>query len=291
MHVAPEASSTGLLNAARMGDGSRGRPLGAGGSSGSDSVQLNEWHTLSSEGQGWAEAHCTTDTGVALAGLDKLEPAQVATSTFKSFQVYETLGCIKSRINDDLIVAMASDYLAADLDGLVAIGLENGYGGPGLINSATEVTTAGGSPTPIVNAISHLLRQWRRHGAGTRVPTVHIPSEFGVWLAMADLLPEPDSTTGLSAGGTVRIALSSYGTPVNALITPAPGDIGCALNPPDAWIYMTGPIELDISEPYQAHPTTLADLRQNRSEVLMERTVTYRFDPALTLAIQASASM
>lgn len=289
MHVAPEASSTGLLRAARVGDGSRGRPLGADDSSGS--VANNEWYVLSSEGQGWLEAHCSTATGIALTGLDKLNAGQTSTATFKSFQVYETLGCLKSRVNDEAIVNMTSDYLEADLDGLCAVGLEYGYGGPGLINSATEVTTAGGSPTPIVNAISHLLRQWRRHGAGTRIPTVHIPVEFGVWLAMADLLPEPDSVTGLAAGETVRIALSSYGVPANALITPAPGDVGSQLAAPNAWIYMTGPVEFDISEPYQAHPKTLADFRQNRSEVLMERTVTYRFDPALTLAIQASASM
>jgi hypothetical protein len=274
-----------------MGDGTRGRPLGADGSSGSDQVVNQEWYTLGSEGQAWAQANCDTATGIALDGLDKLNAGQVATSKFKSFQVYETLGCLKSRVNDEMIVSMASDYLAADLDGLIAVGLEYGYGGPGLINSATAVTTAGGSPTPIVNAISHLLRQWRRHGAGTRVPTVHIPSEFGVWLAMADLLPAEGSESGLAAGGTMRIALSSYGVPANALITPAPGQVGSQLAPPNAWIYMTGPVELDISAPYQAHPTTLADLRQNRSEVLMERTVTYRFDPSLTLAIQASASM
>lgn len=290
MHVKPESSNIGLFRAARMG--------GTGVSSGTGETDqldwqpsLGRWTTSSSEGQAWLWPNCDTQvaTDLDFDNLIKVDPGPVTPVTFNQFTVYERLGCTTAAIGEDMIESFARDLFEVDTQAMVEIGLEYGYGGPGLISSATLVT---GTSLPFLYAVQHLLRQWKEHGAAHRRPIIHAPIDFAPIAADAHLV-DLAGNSPVGAGGACRFAFGAYGTPVAAGITPSSGAVGSQLTAPDSWIYITGPVEVWVDDVYDADPegTPLEERRKNTLDELIERNVAYRFDPALCMAIKATAAV
>ena len=232
----------------------------------------------------------------------KCDPPNVESFYFQPFHIYEKLGCVRGRIGTDLIRSALSDHVDVDLEGMVTLALELGYGVLGLAQAATLIDgTPPGTATPLVDGISHLLQQWTQSPKFASMPTFHIPMRFAPALAQANLI-QPDTRGGLTfAGGVAKLSLGPYGrgdfgrTPIpngtpGSTKTAAGADI--AAN--EGWIYVSGPIEYSINELDSelsglVKSTTSQELLTNSVHAMDERQAIYRFDPCTVLALKVVA--
>lgn len=226
----------------------------------------------------------------------KCEPPNVSAVNFQPFHVYEKLGCIKGRVGSELVTSALRDHADVDLEGMVTLALELGYGELGLAQAATLIDgTPPGTATPLVAGIMHLLGEWTQSASFASMPTFHIPLRFVPALAEANLI-QPDTRGGQTfAGGVAKLSIGPYGRGdfARTLIADgAPGSANDSGGTPvaanEGWIYVSGPIEYSIRDEMSEWfaEVTPQERFTNSVHAMHERQAIYRFDPCTVLALK-----
>lgn len=243
--------------------------------------------------------HDALETAAAPDDPSKCEPPSVSSVSFQPFHVYEKLGCLKGRVGSELVKSALRDHADVDLEGMITVALELGYGVLGLAQAATLIDgTPPGTATPLIDGIMHLLGEWTQSASFASMPTFHIPLRFVPALAQANLI-QPDTRGGQTfAGGVAKLSVGPYGRNDFARTLLADGTPGSAndsggtpLAANEAWIYVSGPIEYSIRDENREWFATETPQEKftNTVHAMHERQAAYRFDPCTVLALKVVA--
>lgn len=300
LFIEPEASPLGLFRVARMIPASSGSEYGL-------SWENGQWDVMSlcPASRLWPKECPSTDGGVTTTNAiwtqmvedagdtypTKCDGPEMVTEHFKPFDLYEALSCMRGRLSNGIVDAGLTAHMEVNREALITQALEYGYGGVGLAQAATFIDgTPAGTATPIQGAIQHLLRTWKEGRSPAAIPTFHIPLEAAIDLATLNLIEPSSAGPATFAGGTARLSLGAYGVPDGAAQATLAADApGTPLPPGEAWVYVTGEIQIStLTEAAQIQPNTSVERFTNTHQPIVEQMAAYRFDPCNVYVMKVS---
>lgn len=196
----------------------------------------------------------------------KEDPNEVTSLAFMPFMAYQVAGCnagtSRTPANKAEAQRSADDWMTANLEGWVTMGMETGVCDNFALSALPDITGGGGNSN-LSDAVSTLLQNRRNEGMFDRA-IVSMPD----WYA-----PMLDDNVWIRNAVDVALA-PGFGVDPAILATTDPGE---------AWIYITGRIEYSIGTRLVTTGEMMTDdmsiRRQNRTYELTETLAVYRFDP------------
>jgi hypothetical protein len=160
-------------------------------------------------------------------------------------------------------------------------------GSPSLQSTGTDITPDTEPLAPL--AIDLLTEAFDECSGGTQ-PTFHVPSLLVGQLLDANRITRSGDRLLTPTGG---IVIPGPGYPTDGDWGPdaSPGPAAAAAG--EAWIYVTGPVELDFSETWEqgsGEPPVGTFARLNRSELFVNREAIYRFPTCCVFAVRATTA-
>lgn len=205
----------------------------------------------------------------------------VSRSDFNPWTMYVPDGCLQRPYYSEDYGARAKEALMAYSAGALSAELELGTnsGNPSLVTACTDISPA--SPIDLRAGIARLLQERVANGFTTD-HVIHMP----LWL-----LPTAEFMNLVVRSGAL---LSTAGG--NALVSPGPGYTGVGptgadpLTDGEAYIYVTGPVEYEMTDPFLNLDEDEQQGRVNQAETWAERFAIYRFAECGNYAVRVSDS-
>jgi hypothetical protein len=148
-------------------------------------------------------------------------------------------------------------------------------GSPSLQSTATDVSAASAQPAEVV--LSELGANFDECSGGAQ-PTFHVPSRLIYQLMGTQVVTRVGDRLMTPTGGIVIPGPGYPNTPGEWGPNASPGPVESAEG--EAFIYVTGPVELDFSETWESgsgEPPVATFARLNRSELFVQRDAIFRF--------------
>jgi hypothetical protein len=161
-------------------------------------------------------------------------------------------------------------------------------GSPSLQSTGVDVSAATAQPAQVV--LSELAANFDECSGGAQ-PTFHVPSRLIYQLIEAQVVTRSGDRLLTPTGGIVIPGPGYPNTPGawGPNSSPGPGEA----EEGEAWMYVTGPVELDFAETWEqgsGEPPAGTFARLNRSELFVERDVIYRFPTCCVFGALAALS-
>lgn len=193
------------------------------------------------------------------------------------FTIGTVHGC-SGKVNEAEVLAEATDALLSKQAWLIA--REFWMGTNHTISMQAEASTVSGTGGPL-DVIDFLVQNHQDATKGGRT-IVHVPRQIlGVIADNVDLVGNQLRLKD----GTVVVAGPGYPTGSGTF-----GPDGASQTASEQWIYVTGPVEVGLSEVTITDAGNGVASRQNLVEVYVQRQAIVRFDPTFTFAGKATLS-
>jgi hypothetical protein len=161
-------------------------------------------------------------------------------------------------------------------------------GSPSLQSTGTDISDADAQPAQVV--LSELGANFDECSGGAQ-PTFHVPSRLIYQLIEAQVVVRSGDRLLTPTGGIVIPGPGYPNTPGAWGPDASPGPLESAEG--EAWMYVTGPVELAFSETWEqgsGEPPVGTFARLNRSELFVEREAIYRFPTCCVFGALAALS-
>ena len=161
-------------------------------------------------------------------------------------------------------------------------------GSPSLQSTATDVSAASAQPAEVV--LSELSANFDECSGGAQ-PTFHVPSRLIYQLMGTQVVTRVGDRLMTPTGGIVIPGPGYPNTPGEWGPNASPGPVESAEG--EAFIYVTGPVELDFSETWESgsgEPPVATFARLNRSELFVQREAIFRFPTCCVFGALAAIS-
>ena len=161
-------------------------------------------------------------------------------------------------------------------------------GSPSLQSTATDVSAASAQPAEVV--LSELSANFDECSGGAQ-PTFHVPSRLIYQLMGTQVVTRVGDRLMTPTGGIVIPGPGYPNTPGEWGPNASPGPVESAEG--EAFIYVTGPVELDFSETWESgsgEPPVASFARLNRSELFVQREAIFRFPTCCVFGALAAIS-
>jgi len=272
---------------------------------------LDEYGIPSSPG--WQQGITFRDTSLMASGIwpyspgnahaDKVAAVQATVAVFMPFQIYLPVACDDLTFaRDAALVAEAESnaeagtawnlarelWTGATVNSVVVNNpsLQNPFPGPvgGPVGAFPAANVIAGPIDPVV-AMGNLLQAYedatQQGGAMFHVPAIAIP------YLMAEKVVGQEGDLYRGPGGSIVVPGPGYPTtgPTGPKTAATPTGVVAGAN--QAWMYVTGPVEYDLTPIVirpEAQEMRFFDPRTNLWRVWAERQAIYRFDPTSVFA-------
>ena len=161
-------------------------------------------------------------------------------------------------------------------------------GSPSLQSTGTDISDVDAQPAQVV--LSELGANFDECSGGAQ-PTFHVPSRLIYQLIEATVIVRSGDRLLTPTGGIVIPGPGYPNTPGAWGPDGSPGSAESAEG--EAWMYVTGPVELAFSETWEqgsGEPPVGTFARLNRSELFVEREAIYRFPTCCVFGALAALS-